>query len=255
MTEMIDNYVNGSEIGNKSHNLSADLKKINADTSTDMGAVDLSGFEAPPTKTETLQRNMNEMRKLKVLSQSVNDMDNFGFSDLRQIAKYQKEKCGSVVIEIKDVVQLFGHRIKEMRNTLIRKEYGLQKLLERAAREGKPSWKQTKFAYAISFIKTRIIEIKSCISGLLNNVDKLSETCAVLQNSGEAFVPGSLVDLGHQPNYVCLTGLDLADIERIGTSVEDAATFLRQGGDAWFDLRSQVKCTGTCEFLFHRPLV
>ena len=56
---------NCAEAGMRSFNLSADLKKINPDTTTDIGSIDLAGFEKPPTKEETTRQSLDEQQLIK----------------------------------------------------------------------------------------------------------------------------------------------------------------------------------------------
>ena len=44
--------------------------------------------------------------------------------------------------------------------------------------------------------------------------------------------------------YQCLKGLCKSDVERLEVTIEEASSVLKQGGDAWHELRKQAKLTG-----------
>ena len=95
------------------------------------------------------------------------------------------------------------------------KEYGLKKLFERAEKESEKDWKKTRFAYAISFMKTCVIQIKECIQQLLDSVGRCCSSLAHLQGSHSSYVCGKEVYFQNQENYICMNGLSDDDLKRL----------------------------------------
>ena len=245
LTETVEHYIRSNDHSlTKSHNLCGDLKKINADTSTEMGCIDLAGFEKSPTKNETAARLMDENIVLKSCQETVQHLEDLNAVDIDQLVKFHYNPCNNLTIQLKELILIQSNHIKELRHVLISKEYGLEKLLNMASSEGQDNWKKTRFAPAISFLKCRIIELKECIKNLLDSTDDICRICSFLLKSNKSFIVGQTVNLGVQENYICLSGLDKEDIAHLDVKPEDVTRYLQQGGDAWHELRNTAKCTG-----------
>lgn len=63
-------------------------------------------------------------------------------------------------------------------------------------------------------------------------------------SNNESFVKGQRANLAEQPNYMCMTGLDVDDLSRLSLEAEHVCKFLKQRGDAWFELRKKANVTG-----------
>ena len=242
ISELLQVYANSNETSEKSFNISLDLKKINADKVDSLGTIDLSGHEASPTKSDIENRLKTELSDISAAASIIQD----------QYSKLNNRKASSMpvnakqllITRVKDLILLQSNRIKDLRKYLAGKEYALYKLLQRASDEQEKNWQKTRFAFAISFMKTNVIQTKDCLSRLLKSNDRLGELCASLQESRDSYVSDRGLNLSHQPNYICMTGLEEIDIKNLGVGSDEVSPVLQQRSDAWKTLRMTAKAIG-----------
>ena len=123
MTEMIDNYIETDPLAtSRGHNLSLDLKKINSNKQDELGGIDLSSFEKPPTKYELEQRSELEATHAHEVIKIIDDLMNNMCSDN---IKIPDSTCKALIEHIQKLVYAQSMRIRDLRAYLAGKEYGL----------------------------------------------------------------------------------------------------------------------------------
>ena len=228
LEDMVKKYIDNNTTA-KSYNLSGDLKKINADTSSEMGSIDLSGFEKSPSKNEIIHRREHEQGVVARATETLGALEDLGAIDIQQLANLHPTATNNLVNQLKELILIQSNHIKELRKAMISKEYTLQKLIDRASAEVHSTWKKSRYAPAISFIRSRIIEIKACNKTFLENIDQLCFEYAFFNGSSMNYVIGHTVDLNTQSNFICMNGLDHEDILRLNMGPDDVSYYLQQG--------------------------
>ena len=142
-----------------------------------MGYIDLSGFEKTPTKSDISIRIEHEQSTVKTTSDTLSALEYFKAANIPQLVHHHKTACAGLVTQLKELILIQREHIKELRRSLITKAYTLEKLFERATGENSSNRKLTRFAPAISFVNSRIIEIKACVKQLLD--DHRTDVCSV----------------------------------------------------------------------------
>lgn len=65
--------------------------------------------------------------------------------------------------------------------------FALNCCMERANKEGKTNWQDTRYSYAISSFKTMIIESAAILQSSLDVVDKCVYITSISQGAGDAY--------------------------------------------------------------------
>ena len=164
------------------------------------------GFEVQPTLLERETRLKNDIAKINDLSGDINLLEMKGIDFLSEASEPSKEIIYS---KLKCSMSVIHDRIKDLRITEVGKAIGLDKLLDQVSSENQSSsdWRSSKFAYAISSLKTKIYEIDSCLSESVNVLDSLGFAASLCSKSNEIYSEGNTINLGQQQNYMCLKGI------------------------------------------------
>lgn len=96
-------------------------------------------------------------------------------------------------------------------------------------------WKSGGYAMVISSIRTSVYQIEQCIDGLLCVNDQLCKSASSITNTSHLMKSGSVSNLNHQENYICLND---------GGDIDDPST-VKQRSPIWFDIRKQPVITGS----------
>ena len=107
-------------------------------------------------------------------------------------------------------------------------------------------WRSSKYADAISSLKTRVFEIDSCLSDSVKNLDKLGFEASLCNYSSDLYSVGNTINLGQQGNYLCLKGI--TDVRSLCEAFcNDQLAFVKQKSEAWLWVRNKAVVTGsTC---------
>ena len=97
-------------------------------------------------------------------------------------------------------------------------------------------WRETKYNYGISGLKTYIYRIRQCVQHSLDTIDALWEICAELSGIKSLYTQGKIVDLTFQSNYYCLLCINNCNNE---------SRKIKQLSEKWFELCKEAKVTGS----------
>ena len=243
LTEMVDSYIRlRPDCVNKSFNLSADLKKINASKRGKYGEVDLAGFESKPTKLDRQQLLTNRLQLIETGSSLIENAHSLRISEINNLPDMMKKQLHTFII---DTIRIQSEDLSDIRSFAKTKSYNLDKLLERAAAENAKEWRQTKYHYVISFVKSQLLACKELIKKGLDDNMRLLKAGADIMGSGSSFCADSTVDLSNQTNYECLEGLNEEDLRRLNLDPTDVSRLLEQKSQAWHHLRNAAAATGS----------
>lgn len=116
----------------------------------------------------------------------------------------------------------------------LKKKNGLATVLKLSGE----NWRQTKYAYGVSSLKTAIFRIKECISKCLQTIDNLGKICAEINGVSHLYKQGSKVDLNEQENYVCIKKM-------LNNTTDESTRYIKQRTQAWHTIRNRAKVTGS----------
>ena len=171
LKEMIDVYINEHPNATTvSHNISGDLKKINRSKKDDLGMIDLSGFEPPPTKVE---KEESLQTQLDIIDGCISFVEKQmpKASDINSLTPNNRK---DLKLKFHSLLTILAYNTKSIRKFLGSKEHACCKLIERASKESTSNeWRETRYAYGITAMKFEILQAKECIEASLNNSDRI----------------------------------------------------------------------------------
>ena len=141
-------------------------KKITPGFGKNLGEVDLFGHESVPTLVQKMDRREEELLLIEETKIRIEKYIDMG---IEQVCGMLKESKLELKTCICDILSVLTNRIKEIRNAKVSRTITLDKLL---GMSGEP-WQKSKYAIAISSIKTRIYEINVLIDEILTVIKKL----------------------------------------------------------------------------------
>ena len=103
-------------------------------------------------------------------------------------------------------------------------------------------WSTSKFTFVLSAIQTSIFQLNEEVDTFLKVVDIASFCLSFLNEYGDQYVDGKEVLLQHQPNFVCLSGIELL---KENVNERELFSLVRQRTDSWFSIRKQALVTGS----------
>ena len=214
----------------KTYKICFDGKKINCSLN-DSGAIDLFGFEGPPTLKERQINFDQEQKLINETKQKIEELLQYG-ETISSMCTMDKQ---SVSVQIRSIITVLSNCLKQLREKRVHGENGLTKF----KKLGGVSWKTSKYIYVISYLTSRLYEIGECISSLMHSIDLLGNICSQLNSCTQLYARGSEIDLAHQSNFVCLRNhsLDVSDVRD--------PCFVKQRGEQWMQIRSQARATGS----------
>ena len=243
LTEMIESYLRlRPDFRNKSYNLMADMKKINASKCGKYGEVDLAGFESKPTKRDRENLLEARLRSIDTCMSLIENTHSLGIAELVKLPETCKQQLYKLLL---DIIKIQSECIAAIRVFGKSKSYHLDKLLDRARKQNEKEWRQTSLHYVISLVKSQLLASKELITKGLSDVLRLLQACADMMGVGQSVCPDTTIDLGQQDNYECLDGYDEHDLARLNLNVEDVSRSTKQGSQPWFDLRHAAAATGS----------
>jgi hypothetical protein len=229
---ILENMLKIAEKDTKTYKICVDGKKISQSSQHKaFGDVDLWGHEGKPTLEETRQKLQTELEKLAQLEKVVDKMENKGCDCLSEAS----DSDSASFVEVGRSVLNGLERLKVLRQKKQQKNLTLEKLRKACVNEEL----QKKYAFALSAIKTYLYQVDGCIDLLLSTTDKLGYALSVCLKSDDSYIRGNTVNLSEQKNYVCLTGHEGGDLNRVDTSI------VKQRSEPWHRLRQEAKFTGS----------
>ena len=131
-------------------------------------------------------------------------------------------------------------RLMELRHTKTKKMLGLERLQKQAGE----NWRNSRFSYAISGVRTNLHHIGKNIQDTLDAIDRMVCLGSHLHNRHNEFTDNYKLDLSKQDNYHCLLGVSNASLKKHGLQAYAYPRFLKQKSPEWFDKRNKAKVTG-----------
>ena len=232
---MIDVMTDSSN-DNKTYMLSVDGKNINGCTNSLSGCVDCFGFEPDPKKKDIELRLEKETGVLNAVAEFSTLLEVKGKHDL---SKLTDEERDILIVRMKEVHEIISSRICDLRQTKVKKEYALHKLMEKVQEQ---DWLKSKYQLVISHLKTIIYQMEQLVEDLLALINRVIYIVAVA--SGVPHLTGDgVIDFNTQGNYVCLQPVP-HECEQI-IKDQDCYPFVKQRTETWFEIRKTARVTGS----------
>lgn len=237
LTEMITAMSNADKTQIETFKMCVDGKKLNAGVQGQkLGDINLWGFEDNPTLQE---RQLKLDIDLSVVSKIKDILDSEELKDTNNLMEVS-ETSKDLATEIKNSLSVLSTRIHDLRKVKVGKKIALEKLWSQVTGD----WRSSKFAFAISSLKTRIYEIDACVVDLLNVVNYLGQAISIITETNSSYQLSNTVELACQNNYVCLVGIESQDkLEHILTN--ETLCVVQQKSEAWFSARKSAVVTGS----------
>ena len=222
-SEVMLEAISQQDLSAKTFNLSVDGKNVNSCTNTTDGAVDCFGFEPSPTKEEILNRKSYELGLVGKLKNYARDLE----------VRYK--------ILIHTTHSILSGRVKDLRETIVKKKYSLKKVMDKVVES---AWRKSKFQLVISHIKTRIYQCENAVDECLNEISELIKLSASV-NKRDGFIGDGTISLDMQENYECLVSDSTICSEDI-----DRGDYgkVKQRSKQWKDSREKIPVTGSAAF-------
>ena len=130
-----------------------------------MGRIDLSGYEKQPIRNDIREGSAQGHQLVESTLAAIEQAENLHAEDLSQIIKIHKNANMSLLDKFKALIFVLSNRISELWHTVIDKEYALEKLINKVAKENVKNWKQSRYAPAISFVTRNCSKLRKIHSG------------------------------------------------------------------------------------------
>ena len=240
LRRMIEMLNDDDEEQTKTFKLCFDGKKLNPGVDGQLkGDVNLWGYEGPPTLKERenqVKETFNIVESLEAVIESLEKRD------LTNILHASDAVKDDIVTKSKVAIEKLSRTLSDLRVVKQKKEITLEKLKNACSTEELKS----KYAYALSAVKTFIYRLNGCISKILKVTDELGCKICILNDSVGNYCLGQVCDLGDQNNYVCLTGSETPDVNEGDIQCKDTR-FIKQRTKTWENTRKHACVTGsTC---------
>lgn len=132
----------------------------------------MGGFENSPTLKDRQERLANEQKTAR------NTTELFEKEDLdRPMAKQ------GLLLTISNM----SKRIQELREFNVKRKRHVENLLKSV--DG--NWQQSKFAHALSYWQTKLVQANNCVSELIDCMDKLGYAVSCLNGTSNNYIQGS----------------------------------------------------------------
>ena len=191
------------------------------------GDVDLWGFEGPPSLKDTHEENQREVTFFNMLALKLSETEDF---------------CPEVIKELKFALQITSHKIKNLREAVVRHEIlrnSFQNKIRKTPNIG------SKYIYAFSEINAFIEHSKALVSKLLNLNLKWCKIMATINRNDSHFNQGRNITLDNQNNGYILLEPDLLKSLYGDNFLEEHHQIVKQRTPEWLSLRSRSKITSS----------
>ena len=201
-------------------------------------------------RTPTLKERENQLKDtldiVKSLETCVASLEVRDLTYISHILFYIQHVSDIVKDEIitnsKAAIERPSKNLSDLRAVKQKKEMTLEKLKKACLTEELKS----KYAYALSAVKTFIYRLNGCINKILKVIDDLGYKICVLNESVQNYCLSHVCDLGEQNNYMCLTGSETPNIRQGDIRCKDTR-FIKQRTTTWENIRKNACVTGiTC---------
>ena len=218
-----------------------DGKKLNAGVDGQLkGDANLWGYEGPSTLKERENQLKDTLDIVKSLETCVASLET---RDLTYIQHASDKVKDEIITNSKPAIERLSKNLSDLRAVKLKKEIILEKLKKACLTEELKS----KYAYALSAVKTFIYRLNGCISKILKVIDDLGYKICVLNESVQNYCLSHVCDLGEQNNYVCLTESETPNIRQGDIRCKDTR-FIKQRTKTWENTRKNACVTGSTFF-------
>jgi hypothetical protein len=202
--------------------LTFDGKKLKQGLTEASGDIDLLGFEEGPSLNDRLSELNSELEK----QQNVIDK-------LKESSETVQERMNvNLKTDLKQKYKLISTYIQEINEIKEKKEYALNKFMERGGKD----WRQSKFTYVISAIQAFLFDIQKFISNATDMLEIISRKLVVMQGSQAFYITRPSVDRDDLRNWI--------EIPEASGEIEDPRK-IKQQSTNWFNIRRKAKITGS----------
>lgn len=215
----------------KRYNICIDGKKIAPGFGKHSGEVDLFGHESTPTLKTKRQRLDIELSCVQNLMTDVNKWIQKDLDAVCDIENSSKVSVKSAFLNLLSIITL---RIKEIRETKVRRQITLEKLVKLAGDD----WLKSKYSFAISSIKTQMYTINMLLEQGLDLNKHIGLIIAACNDAEYLYSLEKIVYLKYQKNYMCLK-YPPDDNSKLPENL------IKQRSSMWFDERRNAKVTGS----------
>ncbi|KAI8490370.1 hypothetical protein Bbelb_316380 [Branchiostoma belcheri] len=234
----------------KSCCLAFDGKKIAPGLTQNSGDIDLLGHEQ---ETGSLEGRKGTLKEEILKVQSLTDLvcKIQAQSDITMTDQLDDQSKAELFDLLYSLFQLLGMKSAELRQLKKKKEFALQSFKAR----GGSDWRKSKYIYVISALHTTLSQIQEYRFTWTTVREKMCHWLAILNNAGTTFMPGTVVKLTEQSNYISLENID--DLrnkygEPLVESLHDGDILAKvdtreipQGTPEWHTIRSSARVTGS----------
>ncbi len=220
--------------------ISIDGKKISYGYGKKLGEEDLNGHESPPSLREREKRAEEEKKfiaelKDKSVDKIISDEND---CDICELNDFEDDE---LIKRLHQIIAILSNRVREMRELASKKSRALGLLKQKVIGD----WKQSKFAPSISHIHSVILNCNSTIRDLLECIDDFAYMAAHVAGTGGMYVRGfdTILHFDYQNNFRCLK--KFTDEVYASLDLKQNSTIVKQGSDAWHELRASALVTGS----------
>ena len=217
--------------------ITMDGKKLAIGFDGQSGDENLNGHEEPPVLYERQQLFQGQLDNIRHVQQHADKVMNQCTTDII-------DHSDKVILAdgLKEVIHVLSMHVKALRETIVKKNYAVKKLMAKAGID----WLNSKYSNSISFHKYKIVPCEKNIKSLLRRIDDCGFYTCVLNKTDHLYVRGidKEINVSDLSNFRCLT--EVGNLTNL--PVKQAAKHTKQGTDAWFDMRKRACFTGSTAF-------
>ena len=193
--------------------------------------VNLYGYEGPPSLKDRDIRMNNEVL---VINKCINDVDKYISLGIDIASKGSSDDNSELKKQLLELVTVLTHRVKDLRRNRVGKALAREKFKGL----GQADWRSSKFAYVISSIETSICRIDMCLKSIMEVIDSILATVAIINGTRHHFHAGRPhVDMNSLDNHCCLKS------DAYTRSLD--TKHMIQKSEIWFEERRKSKVTGS----------
>ncbi|XP_035687318.1 uncharacterized protein LOC118423289 [Branchiostoma floridae] len=221
----------------KSCCLCFDGKKLSPGLTQTSGDVNLLGHGPEPSleqRKEDLHKDLGKVQSLVDLVITIQSRSDITMSD--QLDEQSKQRLYD---ELYDLFLLMGMKSAEVRHLQKKKGFALQSFKSR----GGDDWRKSKYIYVISALHTVLHQMQEYRFTWTTVREQLCQWMAILNGGSTDFMPGSVVNLTEQSNYVSLQ--DIEELHKRHGEPLIETREIPQGTSEWHTIRSSARVTGS----------
>ncbi|VDI69548.1 Hypothetical predicted protein [Mytilus galloprovincialis] len=156
--------------------------------------VDLLGFEKDMTLQQSQEVRDQDIEALRSLEITVNQIQ----ETTNDVFLTPKDMKANVLNQLKATNIILSRHLHELRNLKCKKEYALNKLMEKVDGVDR---RKSKFAFSIDLCKTNIWKIENVIEQITNFQKCLCKTGAFVNGVGHLYAKLNIINFENQQNF------------------------------------------------------